>query len=172
MRQRFKNVIGIDINASNVERLKRLGYDNIYIASAETFELQQQFDTIIAGELIEHLANPGLFLQQARKHLAPNGRIVITTPYPFSLAYTLYAIFKFPRTCQNNEHTCWFCPQTMKSLAERVGLKVVYWDLIEDYRLDNPAWRYKLFVRFVMLFRNFLPKRLRCNTMLFVFEKM
>ena len=116
MRQRFKNVVGIDINTSNVERLKRLGYDNIYIASAETFELQQQFDTIIAGELIEHLANPGLFLQQARKHLAPNGRIVITTPYP--------------------------------------------------------AWRYKLFVRFVMLFRNFLPKRLRCNTMLFVFEKM
>nr|WP_290668786.1 class I SAM-dependent methyltransferase [Ardenticatena sp.] len=172
LRQKFSNVVGIDINASNVKRLKEIGYDNVYVASAESFELQQQFDTIVAGELIEHLSNPGLFLQQARKHLVPNGRIVITTPYPFSLAYTLYALINFPRTCSNLEHTCWFCPQTMKSIAERAGLKILYWDLIEDYRFDNPAKRYNLFVRFISLFGRFLPKRLRCNTMIFVFEKI
>lgn len=38
------------------------------------------FELIIAGELIEHLNNPGLFLERAKFHLVENGRILITTP--------------------------------------------------------------------------------------------
>ncbi|MEM3088919.1 MAG: class I SAM-dependent methyltransferase [Candidatus Bathyarchaeia archaeon] len=167
----FPNVVGIDISADNIEHLKSWGYENVHVASAEKFTLNQKFDTIVAGELIEHLSNPGLFLERAREHLAPDGRIVITTPYPFSLLYSLYAFFKFPRTCQNLEHTCWFCPQTIREITSRLGLRVVHWDLIEDYRPDDPSLRYRIFVKFISLCRWFLPKRLRCNTMVFVLEK-
>ena len=79
LRKHFPNVVGIDISADNVERLKKLGYENVYVASAEQFTLNQKFNTIVAGELIEHLSNPGLFLERAKEHLAPGGRIVITT---------------------------------------------------------------------------------------------
>jgi SAM-dependent methyltransferase len=39
-----------------------------------------RYDMIVCCEGIEHIANPGLFLKSARKHLNPGGTIVITTP--------------------------------------------------------------------------------------------
>lgn len=162
------NTVGIDISSQNVLVLQEKGFSNVHVQNAEQFSLPEKFDTIVAGELIEHLSNPGMFLQRAREHLTAGGRVVLTTPYPFSLLYILYALFKFPKTCQNPEHTCWFCPQTLKTLAKRYGYKIVHFDLIEDYRPDDPSRRYRTFVRLITWLRPLIPKRLRNNTMLFV----
>jgi 2-polyprenyl-3-methyl-5-hydroxy-6-metoxy-1,4-benzoquinol methylase len=168
LRQQFPRVIGIDISSQNINILRENGFDDVYVQSAEDFDVPEKFDTIVTGELIEHLANPGLFLQRAKAHLAEKGRIVLTTPYPFSLAYTLYALFNFPKTCQNLEHTCWLCPQTLKSLAERYGLKVMHFELLEDHRPDAASRRYRAFVKLVTWLRPLLPIRLKNKTMLFV----
>lgn len=170
LRSQFPTVTGIDINEGNIELLRSRGLDRLQVASAESFALPDRFDTIVAGELIEHLSNPGLFLERARQHLRPGGRIVLTTPFPFSLLYLLYAWTKFPKTCQNPEHTCWICPETMRELTARAGLKIVSWRLLEDYRLDDPSARYRGFVRLVRLFRPVIPRRLRCNTALYILE--
>jgi SAM-dependent methyltransferase len=167
LRASFPDLVGIDISAENVDTLKRHGFGNVYVQSAESFELPGRFDTIVAGELIEHLSNPGLFLQQARRHLGDQGRLVLTTPNPFSLAYLLYAILKFPRTCQNPQHTCWFCPRTMIELAERLGFRVMHFELIDDYRSDDPSFLYRLFGKLMMVFSPVIPKRMK-KTMLFV----
>ena len=171
LRERFPGVVGIDISEQNIGFLRERGFGNLHVASAETFTLQEHFDTVFSGELIEHLSNPGAFLDRAREHLSPGGRIVLTTPYPFSLLFQAYAFLKYPKTCQNLEHTCWFCPRTLTTLAERSGLKVVHWELLEDYRLFDPSGKYRCFVRVVSWFRWLIPKRLRANTMLFVVEK-
>jgi SAM-dependent methyltransferase len=171
LREKFPGVTGIDISERNIGFLKQRGFGNLHVASAETFELPERFDTVFSGELIEHLSNPGTFLERARRHLAEGGRIVLTTPYPFSLLFQAYAFLKYPKTCQNLEHTCWFCPQTLTGLAERFGLRVVHWELLEDYRPDDPSWKYRWFVRFVSWFRWAIPKRLRANTMMFVLER-
>src|SRR5207249_3561087 len=142
----------------------------IHLQSAEEFQLTERFDTIVAGELIEHLANPGRFLDCARQHLADGGRVVLSTPYPFSLHYMLYAFYKYPKTCQNPEHACWFCPQTMKVLGERHGFRVRWFELIEDYYPFTPSLRYRAFIRLVRVFGPVLPDRLKRNTMLFVLE--
>ncbi len=170
LRAAFAQVVGIDSSAEHTALLRTLGYPNIHLQDAETFNLPERFDTIVAGELIEHLANPGLFLIRAREHLAPAGRVVLTTPYPFSLLYTLYALVKFPRTCQNPQHTCWFCPRTLTELATRARLRVVHFDLIEDYRSENPSLAYRVFVRLIRWTRPLVPGRLRKNGMLFVLE--
>jgi SAM-dependent methyltransferase len=171
LRDKFPGVAGIDISEKNIEFLRQRGFGNLHVASAETFELADRYNTIFSGELIEHLANPGAFLARAREHLSADGRIVLTTPYPFALLYQAYAFLKYPKTCQNLEHTCWFCPQTLTVLAEREGLRVIHWELIEDYRLDDPSWKYRMFVRLVRIFRLLIPRRVRNNTMLFVLER-
>lgn len=168
LRERFETVSGIDISQENLQLLKDHGYDNLFQQSAETFDLPDKFDTIIAGELIEHLANPGMFLQRAIEHLEPGGRVVISTPYVFSLLYFFYALTKYPKTCQNEEHTVWFCLQTMKSLTERIGYKIEHFELIEDYDPNDPSPTYRMFVKAVTLFRFLIPKRLRNNVMVFV----
>lgn len=167
LRQRFSDVMGIDISRENVESLRKAGFDNLYVQSAESFELPAKFDTIVAGEVIEHLANPGLFLQRARWHLNDGGVIVLTTPNPFSIAYFLYAFLKFPRTCQNPEHTCWFCPRTMVELSGRNGLRISRFELIDDYDSDDSSYLYRQFGRMMRLLSPLVPKRLR-KTMLFV----
>jgi cyclopropane fatty-acyl-phospholipid synthase-like methyltransferase len=171
LRQKFPVVVGIDLNMENIRQLQSLGYQNIHLASAEDFDLNLKFDTIVAGELIEHLSNPGMFFSRCRAHLKPNGRIIITTPYAFALLYILYAFIKFPKTCQNEEHSVWFCPETLIELAFRSGFHVDQWDLIEDYEFDNPSWSYRLFARLITTIgRVIIPARLRKNNMIFVFS--
>jgi SAM-dependent methyltransferase len=166
----FPNTVGIDISETNLEQMRSLGYTNLFNMDAESFSLDQRFDTIVAGELIEHLSNPGQFLERARTHLSPTGRLIITTQYPFTLLHILYAYLKYPKTCQNPEHTCWFCVENMKNLVSRYGFKEYYSDLLMDYRLDNTSWKFRLFAKLLIALRFFIPKRLRSNTMLFVLE--
>jgi 2-polyprenyl-3-methyl-5-hydroxy-6-metoxy-1,4-benzoquinol methylase len=166
----FSNVYGIDISEENINKMKNLGYTNLHVQSAEDFHLGLSFDTIIAGELIEHLSNPGLFLNCVREHLKPNGRLIITTPYPFSLINTLYSFIKFPKTCQNDEHSMWFCISTIRSLVSRYGFREVYFSLIQDYEFDNPSLAYRIFVHFIVYFGFLIPKPVKCNNMIFALE--
>ena len=53
--KRFNKVVGIDILKKEIQELRRMGYDVRY-GNAEDFELNEKFDTIVAGELIEHLS--------------------------------------------------------------------------------------------------------------------
>lgn len=73
------SAVGIDINKEMVEFVRRHGYD-VRIGDAENFDLNETFDVVHAGSLIEHLSNPGIFLDCAREHLNDGGRLVLTTP--------------------------------------------------------------------------------------------
>src|SRR5258708_9910609 len=168
LREKFPSVSGIDISEENAAILRGNGFDKIYVQSAESFQLFDKFDPIVAGELIEHLANPGLFLHQARAHLKPGGRLVLTTPNAFSLLFISDALFKYPKTCENLQHTCWFCPQTMKELVERSGFKIDHFELFDDYPPNSPSWRYRLFVTVRDWFGFLLPKLLAKNGMFLV----
>ena len=167
LRRHFE-VTGIDISEQNIEQLRRQGFERLHAQDAEEFALDDHFDTIVAGELIEHLSNPGRFLSRARQHLKLDGRLVLTTPYAFSLMYALYAFFHFPKTCENQQHTCWFCLRTLRLLVERAGLRVIHQELIEDYRPDTPSRLYRAFVLFIRTAGLLLPSRMRKNVLLVV----
>ena len=168
LRDRFEDVTGIDISEENLAAMRSAGFDQLEAADAETFDLGSTFDTIVAGELIEHLSNPGRFLERARAHLGPEGRLVLSTPYPFSIAYSLYALLKYPSTCENREHTMWFCVGTLGELAQRAGFKVDHLELAEDYDETSPSRVYRAMVRAIRLLRPLLPDRLTANAMVLV----
>ena len=162
----FPDVVGVDINEIYVKKMNENGFQ-VVLGNAENFRLDRRFDSIVAGEVIEHLSNPGLFLEHTKNHLKPGGRLIITTPYPFSLVNILYSFLKFPKTCSNPEHTMWFCPSTFMELAHRYGFKITHWQLVEDYYTGIKSFFYNMFVKF----RWMIPsKKLRCNSMLFVLE--
>jgi 2-polyprenyl-3-methyl-5-hydroxy-6-metoxy-1,4-benzoquinol methylase len=166
----FPQVVGIDYDEKIVRDLAAMGYQRIHHADAQSFKLAERFDTIVAGEVIEHLPNPGVFLERARHHLAPGGRLIVTTPSVFSLAHFLYALVHFPHTCPNPGHTGWFCLETLARLAALNGFRIRSWDLLEDYRFDVPAPLYRLFIAALSIMRPLIPKRLRANTLAFILE--
>lgn len=131
------NVTGIDILQKDVETLCKEGY-NMKVANAETFELNKKFDIIFAGELIEHLSNPGLFLQQSKKHLKENGYIILTTPNAFYYPRLLSCIRKITDDpIVNKEHTVWFSPSTIKTILLRAGFSVLYIKMFDATAIEN-----------------------------------
>ena len=169
LRERFQ-VTGIDISESNIAVMRSLGIDDIHVQSADSFELGRQYNTVVAGEVIEHLSNPGQFLARVRTHLAPGGRLVLSTPYGFSMMHSLYAASYFPKTCENGEHTCWFCPSTIRELARREGFEVEKWRLIDDYDPSVTSRKYRLYWKLIHTFGRLLPYKITKTTMLIAFK--
>lgn len=166
--ERFPTVVGIDSSPAAVSHLHESGFEEVVLADAQDFNLGRVFDTIVAGEVIEHLENPAGLLRSAARHLRAGGRLILTTPYPFSLMHVAYATVKYPKTCPNEDHVAWFCPSTLRELAVRGGYEVEHWQVIEDYEPSFGSGAYRLFARSVPVLRRILPDRLLGNSMLFV----
>lgn len=114
-------VVGIDIVEEAVKGMQTVGYD-VRIGDAHEFTLDDEFDTVMTAEVIEHLENPGEFLQNCRDHMEQDGRILVTTPNPRRTQLLIsYLLHDDPA---NAEHTMWFDPFVMETLASRVGLKI------------------------------------------------
>jgi 2-polyprenyl-3-methyl-5-hydroxy-6-metoxy-1,4-benzoquinol methylase len=56
------------------------------------FNLSEKFDVVVAGELIEHLENTEIFLNNVKRHLKKNGIFFLTTPNPTSFRFFFYAL--------------------------------------------------------------------------------
>lgn len=124
--------MGIDYDKEAVEKLTKLKYNCVY-GDCQNFNLNKKFDVIFAGELIEHLENPGLFLDCAKNHLNKNGVIILTTPNQFS-------IVRFVGNCfgllnENKEHVLVHNEKTITHLIERKGFKVK-----EIHYFTNPSF--------------------------------
>src|SRR3990172_4297548 len=65
-----KEAHGVDIDGSAIEKLReRHSLPNLHVGDIENLNLDfgTAFDVIVAGELIEHLNNPGLLLGSASR---------------------------------------------------------------------------------------------------------
>jgi 2-polyprenyl-3-methyl-5-hydroxy-6-metoxy-1,4-benzoquinol methylase len=167
LRNKF-NVTGIDLSAENISKMQDLGFTDIHVQNADTFKLDRKFNTVVAGELIEHVSNPGSFLARVREHLCPGGKVVLSTPYVFSLMYAFYAAHHFPRTCQNGEHTFWFCPSTIGELAQRESFEVEQWHLVDDYSPSVTSLKYRAYWLMIHTLGLFLPDRFTKTNMIVV----
>ncbi|MAG26920.1 hypothetical protein CMI47_15380 [Candidatus Pacearchaeota archaeon] len=83
VQKRFPNVEvkGIDYSKKQLEVAKKKGL-NVSFGDFEkgVKEKAKGFDVAYAGELIEHLYNPDLFLEEANRVLKDSGFLILTTP--------------------------------------------------------------------------------------------
>lgn len=87
-----KEVVGIDVADEAIayaneflEQESDLTRQNVEFIVANfkshAFRAETLFDTIIFGEIFEHLFDPQSFMDKALELLAPNGRIIVTVPF-------------------------------------------------------------------------------------------
>lgn len=122
-----KMTLGVDFEEKDLIKMKEEGY-KVICANVETMELNQKFDVIIAGELIEHLYNAGLFLNSVHKHLRSGGKFILTTPNPFN--FRLFIRLLITKNIKvRDDHTCWYCPRTLSHLLVQHNFKIekIYW---------------------------------------------
>lgn len=117
----FEDVVGVDYLESEVMKLNRQGY-TVIDADVETMDVPVMADTIVIGELIEHLSNPGLMLDRLHGHLKPEGKVILSTPNPWYVAHLRNGLRG--RMQINEEHTAWFGPVVLGQLLGRHGFEV------------------------------------------------
>lgn len=77
-------IVGLDLDASGVAAARTQGFE-AFVADCtvpeqtERLELEPA-DMVVAGEVIEHLDNPGGLLEAAHGLVKPGGTLVLTTP--------------------------------------------------------------------------------------------
>jgi 2-polyprenyl-3-methyl-5-hydroxy-6-metoxy-1,4-benzoquinol methylase len=118
-----KSLVGIDLpDAEDTARkdfsvvetaIPRAG--NIVFGNMETYQFARQFDLIVAGDVLEHVDNQGLFLANIKKHLKSDGLFVVSTPN----AKWFTAILK-----PNPTHALWHDKYTLTAVLKRVGFEV------------------------------------------------
>ncbi|MGD0758628.1 MAG: class I SAM-dependent methyltransferase [Candidatus Sulfotelmatobacter sp.] len=126
-----REVLGLDLDESVVERMRQLGF-HVVCDDAENPQHMNgagTFDAIVAGDIIEHLNNPGAMLKAMKSRLAPKGVFVISTPSPFRWYNPFFAMIG--HEFNHPHHTAWFSPLTLTTLAERHGYQVVRWHVMD-----------------------------------------
>lgn len=120
LRAHARKVIGVEIDPKRASRLRRKGFD-IRVGNAETFRAAERFDVVVAGDLIEHVDNPGLLIDNAMRHLKKGGVFVFNTPNIYSVNFLLRGLL-LGRVAMFPEHTLGFNEQLLRELLRRRGV--------------------------------------------------
>ena len=78
-----KEIMGIDLDHERVEYAQNK-YPNIRFCIEDVYELKlpkNKYDYVMALEILEHLPEPSLALENMRKIIKPNGFIILSVPY-------------------------------------------------------------------------------------------
>jgi SAM-dependent methyltransferase len=143
--KKYCDVVGIDILKDEIDSLRKEGY-NVYCKNAEDFHFDSKFDVILAGELIEHLSNQGLFLRNCKKYLNKDGLLILSTPHSFNIREMFLNLFFLrDNPLVNPEHTCYYTPRTINQLLNREGFRVVKFNYFDFYGSFLGKIRYSLF---------------------------
>jgi 2-polyprenyl-3-methyl-5-hydroxy-6-metoxy-1,4-benzoquinol methylase len=120
--------LGIDIIKEGVDYMKnKLGYSDVIChnlvtdAPAEII-LNEQWDYIVLGEILEHVDNPVEFLTSIRnKYGKVISKIIVTVPNAFNLNNFRKAFKNIEHV--NSDHRYWFTPYTLSKVLTRSGIK-------------------------------------------------
>ena len=146
-------IYGFDFDQPGIDILeKEHGAKNLFRADLEKLdevELNETFDVIIAGEIIEHLNNPGLFLNGIRRFMNKNTELVITTVNAYcAMRFWIYGLRG--KSGENEpvhpDHVAYYSYSTLKLLLERHNLAVrrfLFYNLGIEHR-PHTRWYYKL----------------------------
>ena len=84
------DLYGVDIDESDLERMRALGLENLFrwdVYNLNSLSLPGAVDIVLAGEILEHLDNPGQFLTVTRQFIRDNGggELLLTVPNALSV---------------------------------------------------------------------------------------
>jgi len=117
IKSRAKDVYGIDLDYDESRTEPKDHYKKV---GAENFDFDVDFDVIYAGDLIEHLSNPGLFFDACSRNIKDGGRLVIGTPNCYGF-FNMAGKLTRREPVVNSDHTCYFSEKTFKTLARKNG---------------------------------------------------
>lgn len=126
------DVYGIDIEVTNYR-------DKVINADAQYMPFKNNvFDTVFAGEVIEHIPDPYLFLQEVKRVLKINGKFILTTPNMHSLDFFYKNIFGIKNVSNTSRHLYGWDIFLLENLFSALGLEIREIGYINIYKKNIP----------------------------------
>ena len=124
---RVSECIGVDIDEEGVNAVAEAGiFDNLLVGDVLLMGRQdiplESIDVIVAGDIIEHLSNPGEMLERLHPFSGPSTKFIITTPNALGLANFLR--YLRGRSLEGSDHVCSFNVFSLSNLLERHGWEI------------------------------------------------
>ncbi len=117
------SLVGIDLDAVGVQDAVDDGFEAFAADCTKPDEVRslgiEPAEVVIAGELIEHLDNPGGFLEASHHLVAKGGRLIITTPNAHGLMNSGAAIAGFE--VNHPDHVTLYSYVTLKKMLQNHG---------------------------------------------------
>ena len=110
-------VVGID----RVEAPGVLAFDLDDVTRPELPQCTPLPDIIVCGEVLEHLANPGYFLQRLKRQY-PDVPVILTVPNAFTAAGARF--IRAGTENVNRDHVAWYSYRTLSTLLGRFGFTI------------------------------------------------
>lgn len=142
------DIVGIDNSIPGLQLLEAAGYRNLKVCDLERLDALApgelgHFDLIVAGEVIEHLTNPGALLRHVQGLMGPSTELVITTINAYSgMRFLQYALRGRGGVNEpvHPDHVAYYSFRTLKLAVERAGLQIsefYFYDLGPEHRPSN-----------------------------------
>ena len=116
-----KYLVGCDIHPTGIPQ----NYDLVIKGDGLQLPFKAGiFDTVVAGEIVEHFEDPFRFLQECYKVLRVGGQLILSTPNPYYLPEIILNLTMNRRFMYTEEHVMIFPPRWMMRMLERVGFEL------------------------------------------------
>lgn len=146
------NIFGIDIEPVPD------GFDPTHYkkGSAEQLPFQDNFfDTVTAGELIEHLENPEAFVREVNRVLVRQGFLILTTPNRKSWVNRAFGSYN------TKIHLSLFTPEELTALLEKNGFEIKRFEFFPFNEESSPGAANKWFYPVRALVHPLVPRALK-----------
>lgn len=134
---------GVDSDHEGIEALRKKGVGNLHIGDLERLEelpFARSFDLIVAGEVVEHLSNPGLMLSGVKRFMGAETRLVVTTINSYcAFRFAVYGLRGRGGLAEpvHPDHVAYYSYRTLHLLAQRAGLELdrfMFYDVGREHR--------------------------------------
>jgi SAM-dependent methyltransferase len=134
---------GLDADQEGIDVLRSRGVEHLHRANLEQLEeleLDETFDVIVAGEMIEHLSNPGLFLRGIKRFMRDDTKLLITTINAYcGMRMAVYGVRGRGGSAEpvHPDHVAYYSYSTIRHLLDReqlVARNFLFYDLGPEHR--------------------------------------
>lgn len=115
------NAQGVDVAAHSIKHVCELGFEAFHGELQKANFPSQHFDVVTAAEILEHLAEPRLLLEEVARVLRPGGLFWTTTPHARGLSARVLGI-KW-RCVWPPEHLQLFSVAGLKTMLAAAGFR-------------------------------------------------
>lgn len=130
LRKINSTIIGADYVKKNVDAAKQAGYNFVHIDIQDAKSIKKavgnkKFDLILFLNVIEHLSNTQMAMENLRELLKPTtGRLIISTDSPYYFRQWINRILGL-KIRVHTDHTAFIVPENMLQICERSKLTLV-----------------------------------------------